>query len=127
MFLQAEMKIISEFTTCGFKCRINLLDDSYFSMHLICFVEKFDPKKLKQILTPLVQKIKDLDKKKSTKLIEYSPWLKNFQSTELHADLEIPGQYNGEKRPLPQYHIKIMGFSPDVIYCFLYLQVKFCK
>lgn len=52
--------------------------------------------------------------KTSQKLSDYSPWLANFQATELHANLEIPGQYNGDKRPLPQYHTKIMGFSPIV-------------
>ncbi|KAK4881292.1 hypothetical protein RN001_004611 [Aquatica leii] len=52
--------------------------------------------------------------RRSIKLFEYSPWLANFQASELYGNLEIPGQYTGEKRPLVQYHTKIMGFAPMV-------------
>ncbi|KAF5300806.1 hypothetical protein FQR65_LT09109 [Abscondita terminalis] len=52
--------------------------------------------------------------RKSTRLVDYSPWLAYFQASELRETLEIPGQYTGEKRPLVQYHTKITGFSQSV-------------
>ncbi|XP_047004978.1 DNA-dependent protein kinase catalytic subunit-like [Schistocerca americana] len=59
------------------------------------------------------------NKSKSTKstyfLWEFSPWLKNFQGDKWGNDLEIPGQYTGESRPLPHLHIKIANFHPEVI------------
>lgn len=49
-----------------------------------------------------------------TLLKEYCPWLANFSANKLNVDLEIPGQYDGEHLPLPQHHIQISGFGPDV-------------
>jgi len=45
----------------------------------------------------------------------YSPWLNDFQAGKYSSlDLEIPGQYTGESKPLTQYHIKIVGFEQMV-------------
>lgn len=49
----------------------------------------------------------------SANLADYCPWLQNFSGTEI-SDIEIPGQYTGERQPLTQYHIKISGFLPKV-------------
>ena len=44
---------------------------------------------------------------------EYSPWLKTFKRN-LAKDLEIPGQYNGKNKPLPEYHVKIESFDERI-------------
>ncbi|CAG9767394.1 unnamed protein product [Ceutorhynchus assimilis] len=47
-------------------------------------------------------------------LKDYCPWLANFSAGRLNLDLEIPGQYTGEKLPLVQHHIRISGFCDSV-------------
>ncbi|KAJ8280685.1 hypothetical protein GJAV_G00057750 [Gymnothorax javanicus] len=47
-------------------------------------------------------------------LKEYSPWLSNFRADVLKTQLEIPGQYDGRSKPLPEYHAKIVGFDERV-------------
>ncbi|XP_041924731.1 DNA-dependent protein kinase catalytic subunit isoform X1 [Alosa sapidissima] len=47
-------------------------------------------------------------------LKEYSPWLSNFKAETLRNELEIPGQYDGRSKPLPEYHAKITGFDERV-------------
>ncbi|XP_043248597.1 DNA-dependent protein kinase catalytic subunit-like [Colletes gigas] len=44
------------------------------------------------------------------KLRNYSPWLHQFSG----GDIEIPGQYTGDRKPMPQYHAKIVRFEPNV-------------
>lgn len=48
-------------------------------------------------------------------LKEYSPWLFHFQSSNYAHALEIPGQYTGRGKPLPEYHVKIAGFDEKVL------------
>lgn len=56
-----------------------------------------------------------LKKEKTSVLLkDYCPWLANFSANRLNLDLEIPGQYSGDKLPLPQHHIKISAFYPNV-------------
>ncbi|KAF7660907.1 hypothetical protein LDENG_00272900 [Lucifuga dentata] len=47
-------------------------------------------------------------------LKEYSPWLSGFKSDTFCNELEIPGQYDGRSKPLPEYHAKITGFDERV-------------
>uniref|UniRef100_A0A3B1JQ43 DNA-dependent protein kinase catalytic subunit n=1 Tax=Astyanax mexicanus TaxID=7994 RepID=A0A3B1JQ43_ASTMX len=47
-------------------------------------------------------------------LKEYSPWLSNFRVETLRSELEVPGQYDGRSKPLPEYHAKITGFDERV-------------
>ncbi|XP_051784693.1 DNA-dependent protein kinase catalytic subunit [Erpetoichthys calabaricus] len=47
-------------------------------------------------------------------LKEYSPWMSDFRPEVLGNDLEIPGQYDGKSKPLPEYHAKIAGFDERV-------------
>ncbi|XP_023688567.2 DNA-dependent protein kinase catalytic subunit isoform X1 [Paramormyrops kingsleyae] len=47
-------------------------------------------------------------------LKEYSPWLSNFRAEMLQEELEIPGQYDGLSKPMPEYHAKIKGFDERV-------------
>ncbi|XP_040921929.1 DNA-dependent protein kinase catalytic subunit [Toxotes jaculatrix] len=47
-------------------------------------------------------------------LKEYSPWLSGFKADPFSNELEIPGQYDGRSKPLPEYHAKITGFDERV-------------
>ncbi|XP_044195297.1 DNA-dependent protein kinase catalytic subunit [Thunnus albacares] len=47
-------------------------------------------------------------------LKEYSPWLSGFKPDPFSNELEIPGQYDGRCKPLPEYHAKITGFDERV-------------
>nr|XP_054607336.1 DNA-dependent protein kinase catalytic subunit isoform X2 [Nothobranchius furzeri] len=47
-------------------------------------------------------------------LKEYSPWLSGFKPDLFSNVLEIPGQYDGRAKPLPEYHAKIAGFDERV-------------
>ncbi|XP_029955282.1 DNA-dependent protein kinase catalytic subunit [Salarias fasciatus] len=47
-------------------------------------------------------------------LKEYSPWLSAFKADAFGNELEIPGQYDGRSKPLPEYHAKITGFDERV-------------
>ncbi|XP_070708776.1 DNA-dependent protein kinase catalytic subunit [Pempheris klunzingeri] len=47
-------------------------------------------------------------------LKEYSPWLSEFKADPFSNALEIPGQYDGRSKPLPEYHAKITGFDERV-------------
>ncbi|XP_055874578.1 DNA-dependent protein kinase catalytic subunit-like [Biomphalaria glabrata] len=50
-----------------------------------------------------------------TKLKAYSPWLAEFNPNKFGKDLEIPGQYTGQQKPTPEYHVKIAGFDERVL------------
>ena len=60
----------------------------------------------------LVKRLKDSLKKRKDKneLEDYSPWLQEF----LGRDIEVPGQYTGDRKPLPQYHAKIVKIESRV-------------
>ncbi|XP_042616499.1 DNA-dependent protein kinase catalytic subunit-like isoform X2 [Cyprinus carpio] len=45
---------------------------------------------------------------------EYSPWLSSFKAETLKNELEVPGQYDGQSKPLPEYHANITGFDERV-------------
>ncbi|KAJ4925203.1 hypothetical protein JOQ06_017938 [Pogonophryne albipinna] len=47
-------------------------------------------------------------------LKEYSPFLSRFKADTFNNELEIPGQYDGRSKPLPEYHAKITGFDERV-------------
>ncbi|XP_048223408.1 DNA-dependent protein kinase catalytic subunit [Perognathus longimembris pacificus] len=47
-------------------------------------------------------------------LKEYSPWMSEFKVEFLRNELEIPGQYDGQGKPLPEYHVRISGFDERV-------------
>ncbi|BFZ03143.1 hypothetical protein BsWGS_06182 [Bradybaena similaris] len=49
------------------------------------------------------------------KLKDYCPWLAAFNPNKNGRDLEIPGQYDGLQKPLPEYHVKIAGFDERVL------------
>lgn len=62
------------------------------------------------------------DKEANSGLLkEYCPWLANFSGNKLNVEIEIPGQYDGKKLPLPQHHVKISGFHNNVSIQFFYV------
>ncbi|KAM9308363.1 DNA-dependent protein kinase catalytic subunit [Gastrophryne carolinensis] len=62
----------------------------------------------------IVMKIKEEQKTEPGNLKEYSPWLSSFKPEFSRNDLEIPGQYDGKTKPMPEYHVKISGFDERV-------------
>ncbi|XP_037550083.1 DNA-dependent protein kinase catalytic subunit [Nematolebias whitei] len=54
------------------------------------------------------------NKKEPGNLKEYSPWLSGFKADPFGNELEVPGQYDGRSKPLPEYHAKITGFDERV-------------
>ncbi|XP_069690626.1 DNA-dependent protein kinase catalytic subunit-like isoform X3 [Periplaneta americana] len=70
-----------------------------------------DLESIKSDLEKMMRKIKA-----SQQLKDYSPWLSEFQAgSHGCVELEIPGQYTGESKPLLQHHIKIVGFGQNVV------------
>ncbi|XP_044149983.1 DNA-dependent protein kinase catalytic subunit isoform X2 [Bufo gargarizans] len=62
----------------------------------------------------LVGKIRSEQGTEPGNLKEYSPWMSNFKPEFSRDDLEIPGQYDGKGKPMPEYHVKICGFDERV-------------
>ncbi|XP_021104653.1 DNA-dependent protein kinase catalytic subunit isoform X3 [Heterocephalus glaber] len=61
----------------------------------------------------LVLKMKK-DSEPPGNLKECSPWMSEFKVEFLRNELEIPGQYHGRGKPLPEYHARISGFDERV-------------
>nr|KAG5713589.1 hypothetical protein BaRGS_024637 [Batillaria attramentaria] len=74
-----------------------------FSGVLRKFQEQFENHKDKRLMVP------------PTKLSEYCSWMANFNPSQESRELEIPGQYDGLKKPMPEYHVKIAGFDERVL------------
>lgn len=55
------------------------------------------------------------DYKPENLLKSYSPFLDSF-SQGRQGDIEIPGQYTGQARPIPEQHVMIAGFKSQVIF-----------
>ena len=47
-------------------------------------------------------------------LEEYSSYLANFSEIHPHSNVEIPGQYSGSSKPMPELHFKIVGFRGNI-------------
>lgn len=62
----------------------------------------------------LLHKEEYYNKKPSTNLINYCPWLAQYSNHNIDT-LEIPGQYTGLKQPNPDNHITITSFKRNVI------------
>ncbi|XP_077622037.1 DNA-dependent protein kinase catalytic subunit [Crocuta crocuta] len=54
------------------------------------------------------------DSKPPGNLKECSPWMSDFKVEFLRNELEIPGQYDGRGKPMPEYHTRIAGFDERV-------------
>ncbi|XP_071593605.1 DNA-dependent protein kinase catalytic subunit [Heliangelus exortis] len=66
------------------------------------------------IFTSLVSKI-NKNHKEPGNLKECSPWMSEFKAEFLRNELEVPGQYDGKGKPLPEYHAKISGFDERIM------------
>ncbi|XP_022913511.2 DNA-dependent protein kinase catalytic subunit-like [Onthophagus taurus] len=77
--------------------------------------DKFNPAKLIEKLQSLKSNINNVKEKIHSRTLSYfSPYLSFFMDNQEDVELEIPGQYKGD-RPFPQYHVKIAGFSPEIL------------
>ncbi|XP_072855016.2 DNA-dependent protein kinase catalytic subunit [Pogona vitticeps] len=65
------------------------------------------------IVEPLLSKMRDCQKEPGN-LKECSSWMSEFKPEFLRTELEIPGQYDGKGKPLPEYHAKISGFDERI-------------
>uniref|UniRef100_A0A8C0EK33 DNA-dependent protein kinase catalytic subunit n=1 Tax=Bubo bubo TaxID=30461 RepID=A0A8C0EK33_BUBBB len=65
------------------------------------------------IATSLLSKMNKTHKEPGN-LKEYSPWMSEFKAEFLRIELEVPGQYDGKGKPLPEYHAKISGFDERI-------------
>ncbi|CAM5116256.1 unnamed protein product [Natator depressus] len=65
-----------------------------------------------RIALSLLSKMKD--QKEPGNLKECSPWMSDFKAEFMRNELEIPGQYDGKGKPLPEYHAKISGFDERI-------------
>ncbi|KAM9024210.1 DNA-dependent protein kinase catalytic subunit [Ara ararauna] len=66
-----------------------------------------------EITTSLLSKM-NKNHKEPGNLKEYSPWMSEFKAEFLRNELEVPGQYDGKGKPLPEYHAKISGFDERI-------------
>lgn len=78
-------------------------------------IKELENKKIEEIKLRVDKMIENINmslkkRKDRFKLRDYSPWLCNFSE----RDVEIPGQYTGNRKPMPQYHGKILKFEPTV-------------
>lgn len=78
--------------------------------------EKRKDKKFVQQVDDLVASMREFQSKNKEpgNLKEYSLWLNGFKADAFSSELEIPGQYCGRSKPLPEYHAKITGFDERV-------------
>ncbi|XP_060920840.1 DNA-dependent protein kinase catalytic subunit isoform X2 [Labrus mixtus] len=77
------------------------------------FEKRKDRSRVKQV-DELAASMKGFYQKEPGNLKEYSPWLSGFKADAFSNELEIPGQYDGRSKPLPEYHAKITGFDERV-------------
>ncbi|XP_034562055.1 DNA-dependent protein kinase catalytic subunit [Notolabrus celidotus] len=75
--------------------------------------EKRKDKSMVQQVEELAASMREFQKEPGN-LKEYSPWLSGFKADAFSNELEIPGQYDGRSKPLPEYHAKITGFDERV-------------
>ncbi|XP_054840598.1 DNA-dependent protein kinase catalytic subunit [Eublepharis macularius] len=65
------------------------------------------------LVDSLLLRMKECQKEPGN-LKECSPWMSEFKPEFLRHELEIPGQYDGKGKPLPEYHAKIAGFDERI-------------
>uniref|UniRef100_A0A8C4UGT6 DNA-dependent protein kinase catalytic subunit n=1 Tax=Falco tinnunculus TaxID=100819 RepID=A0A8C4UGT6_FALTI len=66
-----------------------------------------------EIATSLLSEM-NKNHKEPGNLKECSPWMSEFKAEFLRNELEVPGQYDGKGKPLPEYHAKISGFDERI-------------
>ncbi|XP_069777633.1 DNA-dependent protein kinase catalytic subunit isoform X2 [Narcine bancroftii] len=71
-----------------------------------------DIKTFKNVTSDIEKHVSKLEAPGNLK--EYSPWMSEFKPEYLRNELEIPGQYDGKSKPLPEYHAHISGFDERI-------------
>ncbi|XP_041364232.1 DNA-dependent protein kinase catalytic subunit-like [Gigantopelta aegis] len=77
-------------------------------------------KTFRQVLDEINKKAEDHKKPRGklyppASLREYSQWMADFNPNRESRDLEIPGQYHGLTKPMPEYHVKVAGFDERIL------------
>ncbi|XP_004615434.2 DNA-dependent protein kinase catalytic subunit [Sorex araneus] len=75
---------------------------------------RMQPAELGTVMDDLLRAMREASKPPGN-LKEYSPWMSGFRPELLRHELEIPGQYDGRGKPLPEYHVRISGFDERVL------------
>ena len=57
-----------------------------------------------------MKKMRDTKFRPPGLLKDYSDWFMRYQTDYEHS-LEVPGQYSGDRKPMPEYHTRIAGFD----------------
>ncbi|EEC03462.1 hypothetical protein IscW_ISCW016750, partial [Ixodes scapularis] len=73
---------------------------------------KMDAKKFGSECQVILKSYKSLE---PTALKDLSPWLSRFSALDRDNKIEIPGQYTGRSKPMPEYHVNIFGFEESVL------------
>ena len=60
--------------------------------------------------------------KHSGRLKDYSSWLAAFNSSDFEHPLEVPGQYDGLQKPIPEDHATIDGFDDRVLVSLIHMR-----
>ncbi|XP_044600073.2 DNA-dependent protein kinase catalytic subunit [Equus asinus] len=71
------------------------------------------PREFSDITNSLFSKMCKVSKPPGN-LKECSPWMSDFKVEFLRSELEIPGQYDGKGKPVPEYHARIAGFDERI-------------
>nr|XP_008507877.1 PREDICTED: DNA-dependent protein kinase catalytic subunit-like isoform X2 [Equus przewalskii] len=71
------------------------------------------PREFSDITNSLFSKMCEVSKPPGN-LKECSPWMSDFKVEFLRSELEIPGQYDGKGKPVPEYHARIAGFDERI-------------
>lgn len=85
--------------------------DKYFG-HGGCKLAEMEVGEFSRITDSLLEKMRS-NSRPPGNLKEYSPWMSDFKES-LRNELEIPGQYDGKGKPLPEYHTRISGFDERI-------------
>lgn len=51
---------------------------------------------------------------KMKRMSDFSKWLASYQACKNTSEVEIPGQYTGDRLPNVKHHVKFSTFNPDV-------------
>ena len=94
------------------KKRVEFFPILKFSMYVIICLQTFR-EGVKALLSEMNDVVSTALRPPGT-LKEYSQFLADFQAANYDQDLELPGQYTGLHKPLPELHVRINSFDERV-------------
>lgn len=87
--------------------------------NLFCFTVSTDSREILDTIAELIRELESTVKSsmvyQNCKLKFLSPLLENFQWCGEEDYVELPGQYNGNSRPNPENHVKLVKFSESIL------------